>query len=287
MVEGDLTSTATTSWGPLVPGTQAVWDKEAGGAFCLSCANPAAPPAVSDGCRDVEVSAPRTTTADAASAAADDRSTSVAGASSQAEFDRRHRRREQSLNARWGRLAGIARLLSDDPQSTKAWARGAEGERRLAVHLTRALGDRAVFLHDRKVGRANIDHVIVASSGVWVVDAKNYTGRVEYRNVCGWLGPADNRIFVGGRDRTKLATGLGWQITAVRQALGDLDAPVHPALCFTSSEWGLFAKPFRHEGVLVTWASKLAEIVAAAGDLGPEQIEHVATRLGERLRPAV
>jgi hypothetical protein len=217
---------------------------------------------------------------------ADGPPTSAAGASAQAEFDRRHQKREQSLEARWGRLAGVAKLLSDDPQSTKAWARGAEGERRLAAHLARLLGDRAVFLHDRKVGWANIDHLIVASSGVWVVDAKNYTGRVEYRNVGGWLGPADNRIFVGGRDRTKVATGLGWQVTAVRQALGDLDVPVHPAVCFTSSEWGLFAKPFHHDGVLITWASKLAEIVAKAGDLGPEEIERVAARLGERLRPA-
>lgn len=128
----------------------------------------------------------------------------------------------------------------------------------------------------------------MASSGVWVVDAKNYTSRVEYRNVGGWLGPADNRIFVGGRDRTKVATGLGWQVTAVRQALGDLDdAPIHPAVCFTSSEWGLFAKPFRHDDVLVTWASKLAETVAEAGHLGPEEIERVAARLAEHLRPAV
>jgi hypothetical protein len=50
---------------------------------------------------------------------------------------------------------------------------------------------------------------------------------------------------------------------------------------------GLFAKPFRHDGVLVTWASKLAETVAEPGDLGAEEIESVAARLGERLRPAV
>ncbi len=269
----------------LAVGTRAVWDKAAGGAFCPSCANAPTRPAASNvSVADQPATAP---TRASAPASAEATPTSTAGASSQAEFDRRHQKREKSLDARWGRLAGIAKLLSDDPQSTRAWARGAEGERRLAAHLTRVLGDRAVFLHDREVGRANIDHLIVASSGVWVVDAKNYVGRVEYRNVGGWLGPADNRIFVGGRDRTKLATGLGWQVTAVQQALGDLGAPVHPALCFTSSEWGLFAKPFRHEGVLVTWASKLAEIVAAAGELAPEQIEQVAAQLRERLRPAI
>lgn len=210
----------------------------------------------------------------------------MAGGSAQAEYERRHRQREARLEAKWGRFAGVAKFLSDDPQSTMAWARGAEGERRLAAHLARELGDRAVFLHDRKVGRANIDHLIVASSGVWVVDAKNYTGRVEYRNVAGWLSRPDNRIYVGGRDKTKLAAGLEWQVTAVRRALGELDVAIHPALCFTSSDWGWFAKPFRHQGVLVTWASKLAELVAAPGDLGPEAIEQVATRLREKLKPA-
>jgi hypothetical protein len=126
--------------------------------------------------------------------------------------------------------------LSDDTQSTKAWARGAEGERRLAAHLTRLLGDRAVFLHDRKVGRANIDHMTVAPSGVWVVDAKNYTGRVEYRNVAGWLRPADNRIFVGGRDTTNVATGLGWEGPGGPPCTGRPGLLHPPAVCFTSSE---------------------------------------------------
>jgi hypothetical protein len=276
--------TCATCGVALAAGTKAVWKKSAGGASCLSCASPTDGPGASDVRGIGEIDGGRPTAIKVPPA--EGLPISVAGASSQAEFDRRHQRREQALDARWGRLAGVAKLLSDDPQSTKAWARGAEGERRLAAHLTRLLGDRAVFLHDRKVGRANIDHLIVASSGVWVVDAKNYIGRVEYRNVAGWLRSADNRIFVGGRDRTKVATGLGWQVTAVRDALGDCDAPIHPAVCFTSSEWGLFAKPFRHDGVLVTWASKLAETVAEAGDLGPEEIERFAARLGERLRPA-
>lgn len=267
-------------------GTQAVWDKAAGGAFCLSCGNTMLMPGDSKGRSPAEAPRPRTKGAEAAPPPVADVATSGAGRSAQAEFERRHLKREQGLDARWGRLAGIAKFVSDDPQSTTAWARGAEGERRLAAQLTRLLGDRAVFLHDRKVGRANIDHLIVASSGVWVVDAKNYAGRVEYRNVGGWLRPADYRIYVGGRDKTKLATALGWQVAAVRGALGDLEAPIHPALCFTSSDWGWFAKPFRHEGVLVTPASKLAEMVAAAGDLGAEQIERLATQLAQVLKPA-
>ncbi len=122
-------------------------------------------------------------------------------------------------------------------------------------------------------------------SGAWSA-REQHGGRVERRNVGGWLSPADNRIYVGGRDKTKLAAGLDWQVEAVRAALGDLEVPIHPALCFTSSEWGWFARPFRHKGVLVTWPSRLAEMIAEPGPLGPEEVEEVAQRLGSAPKPA-
>jgi hypothetical protein len=93
----------------------------------------------------------------------------VAGASARQEYQRRHDRREGRIDEKWGRLAGVVKFVSDDPQSTMAWAKGSDGERRLAAHLLGALGERVVLLHDRKVPgtRANIDHLAVASSGVW------------------------------------------------------------------------------------------------------------------------
>jgi Nuclease-related domain len=91
----------------------------------------------------------------------------VAGGSARQEFERRHARRAERLDVKWGHLAGVVKFLSDDPQSTTAWAKGSEGERRLAAHLRTALGERAVLLHDRKVPgtRGNIDHLAVAASG--------------------------------------------------------------------------------------------------------------------------
>ncbi len=209
-----------------------------------------------------------------------------AGASCQAEYDRHHQKRARTLERRWGRLAGVAKALSDDPQSTKAWARGADFERRLARDLDRLLGDRAVFLHDRRVGRANIDHLVVAATGVWIVDAKNYKGLVEHRNVAGWLRRPDWRILVDSHDRTKLARGLEWQVEAVDDALAGIDAPIHPVLCFPVAAWGIFARPFRHQDVLVTWAKKLAELIVAPGGLTPAQVELVVGRLDQALPPA-
>jgi len=111
-------------------------------------------------------------------------------------------------------------FLSDDPQSITAWAKGSEAERRLAESLTRRVGDRAVLLYDRKVPktRGNIDHMAVASSGVWVIDAKQCSGLVEKRDK-GGLSKVDFRLYVNGRGRTKLVEGLGRQVEAVRVAL--------------------------------------------------------------------
>src|ERR1700728_1725785 len=105
----------------------------------------------------------------------------VAGGSAQQKYERLHQRRERELEARWGRLAGVAKFLSDDPRSIAVWAQGSKGERILAEHMSQALGDRAVLLHDRRVpgDRRNIDHLVVAASGVWVIDTKRWSGLVE------------------------------------------------------------------------------------------------------------
>jgi hypothetical protein len=101
--------------------------------------------------------------------------TGQAGWSARREYEKRHERREQQIEKRWGPLAGVVKFLSDDPQSIKAWAKGSKGERQLADRLLREVGDRAVLLHDRKVPRTrgNIDHIAIAASGVWVIDAKD------------------------------------------------------------------------------------------------------------------
>ena len=205
---------------------------------------------------------------------------STAGASAQLMYERKHQRRAAQIDQKWGRLSGVVKFLSDDPQSTKAWAKGSEGERKLAAHLLQTVGDRAVMLHDRRIpgSRANIDHLIVAASAIWIVDAKSYKGKVEQRDVGGWL-KKDSRLYVNGRDQTKLVGGLAKQIDAVLAAIEDADVPIKAALCFVDSEWSLFAKPFHLGGVLVTWPRKLSEMIAEPGPLSSDQVMQLAERL--------
>jgi hypothetical protein len=186
-----------------------------------------------------------------------------------------------------GASADSPQFMSDEPHSTTAWAKGADGERRLAQRLTDELVDVAIVLHDRKVPgtRGNIDHLVIAPAGVWVVDAENYNGRVEQRDVGGWL-TTDKQLYVNGRNQTKLITGMTWQVEAVQAALATIGfehTPVHPALCFVSSEWGLFAKPFRLDGTLVTWPKKLLEEIRIAGPADQILVETLARQLSAKL----
>lgn len=209
-----------------------------------------------------------------------------AGASAQKEFERRHQKREAVLDQRFGRFAGLVKFLVDDPQSTRAWAKGSEGERLLAEALTSRIGDRAVLLHDRKIPRssANIDHLAIAATGVWIIDAKKYKGRLQRRDKGGWRS-TDYHVYVNGRDQTKLAVGLHKQATVVRAALDDLDLPVHSVLCFIEAEWDFFLKPFQVEGVWVTYGKHLAEMIGAAGPLSDDEVLRVANVLAAALPP--
>ncbi len=83
----------------------------------------------------------------------------------------------------------------------------------------REVGDAVIPLHDRLIPgtRGNIDHIFVAPTGVWVVDAKAYKGKVEKREV-GPIWRRDNEVFVGGRNRSALAKGVEKQVAAVTRS---------------------------------------------------------------------
>jgi len=260
----------------LTAGTRAKWDSTARTVTCLTCIDSSI-----DGGTEEQVASPAP-----APASIDHGS---AGASARREHERRRAKRDAQIEDKWGsgRIGRIAKALSDDPQTTKAWAAGADGEELVAKALHDGLGDRAMVLHDRKVPgtRGNIDHLVIAGSGVWIVDAKKFKGKVEQRDVGGWLR-TDVRLYVGGRDRTKLVEGLGWQTDAVARALdGDESIPVHRALSFVGAEWPVFfAKPLRLDDVWISWPKKLAELILTSDQQLPDdRVETVARLLSVRL----
>jgi Nuclease-related domain len=147
-----------------------------------------------------------------------------------------------------------------------------------------------VVLHDRAIPhrRANIDHIAVVASGVWVIDTKHYRGRLERRELGGWFVPRP-RLFVAGRDQTQRVTAARRLQALVSEALvaeqpgaGPL---VRAALYFTGVDVGLFTRPFTLEGVLVTWSHTFGRVLAASGPLGPGERNEVACRLSRLFPP--
>lgn len=209
------------------------------------------------------------------------------GSSAQREYERRHAKREQQLAQRWGRFAGVAKALSEEPQSTRAWKVGADGERALGTTLDDELRGVAHMLHDRHAPRlrSNIDHLIIGPSGVWVVDAKKYRGRIERRDVGGFFR-TDVRVYVGGRDKTKLAEGVERQVALVTSAIEDPQVPVHGAICFVEGEWGLLERPFKIDDVWVLYRRKLVKLVTEPQVLDQAMRDSIADLLDHRLPPA-
>ena len=205
------------------------------------------------------------------------------------EFDRRKAKREDGVRSRHPRIGGLILAVTEEPQATKNWVTGAVGERKLGAGLDRLTPAGVVSLHDRlRPGTtANIDHLAITASGVWVIDPKRYQGEVRRRDVGGWFS-TDVRLYVGRRDCTKLVEVMDKQVVAIRKALGTewVEVPVRPMLCFVDGDWPLFSKPFELEGVLVTWPKAMRERLVRPGPYDPGTVQLIAARLDERLRPA-
>ena len=159
----------------------------------------------------------------------------TAGASGRREHERRRANRESRVRERHPRIGGLLLRLQDAPAHEKAWETGAAGEEALAKLLLKRCPGVPV-LHDRAMpgSRANIDHLAVAPSGIYVIDAKRYRGKIEVRRP--FFG--DEKLLISGRDKTKLVEGLKRQVVAVRAVVESLGRPlpVHGCFCFVNPD---------------------------------------------------
>lgn len=208
----------------------------------------------------------------------------IAGSSARREYQRRKTKDEERLRQKWGKLGGIAVALSDEKQSTKAWATGAGGEERLGARLDSLASEYIAVLHDRRIpgSKANIDHIAVTAAGIWVIDAKRYKGKPELRIEGGILRPRVERLLVGRRDCTKLVDGVLKQVELVRDLVGEV--PVTGALCFVEADWPLIGGAFTTRGVHALWPKRLAKLLTEAD--GSIEVAAVRERLAAHFKPA-
>jgi hypothetical protein len=210
-----------------------------------------------------------------------DTSPGVAGSSARREHERRVAVREERIRSKHPRLGGLILAVSDDPQTTKAWATGAVGEERLGRRLDAAAGPLVRVLHDRGIprSRANLDHLVVCPTGVFVVDAKRYKGRPHRVVEGGLFTPRTEKLLVGRRDCTRLVDAGLKQADLVRQALADDAVEVRSVLCFVEADWPLLGGDFVIRDVPVTWPRKLMSTITRPGSLVEEQIAVLHGRL--------
>lgn len=209
----------------------------------------------------------------------------VAGASARREHARRHANRQQRVRARHPLIGGALLALSDDPMHEKVWARGAGGEERVARVLADRLPPEAIVLHDRRIpgSSANIDHIAVARSGIWVIDTKRYTGKVGIKAPL--FGEA--KLTINGRDQSKLVEGLSKQVELVRTAADILapGAPVHGALCIVDADLPLLgATTFR--GFPLLHPRPLAKRISRTAVITPDRVHQIAVALSGRFPAA-
>jgi hypothetical protein len=200
--------------------------------------------------------------------------------------------REQA-EARRQRIEQLERL----ERSEEAWEHGAAGEESTAAAIAKRCPG-AVALHDRRLagGRANIDHIVLVQSGVWVIDSKRPKGRIKVDNA----RDGTQRLLIDGTNRTELVHKLAAQVTAVQAVMHDLDrtVPVYGAFCFhIPADTTIERIRVEDNGLplLRTWTvdgfplfspRQMCRRLNAAGTLSATGAEELGGLLAERFPPA-
>jgi hypothetical protein len=250
-------------------GTRAWWDQSARVVTCVVCWAPEAPVSARPAGPTEELEFGQ------------------AGASLEREYERRKQKRERRARDAHPHIGGLLLAMGGTPQHESAFHQGAAAERAVADSLaTRMAGSAVITLHNRRMpgGRGDVDHIAIAPTGVYVIDTKDWKGKVEIQTP--WFGAAKLRIR--GRDCTKLIDGLERQITAVRDTLdlgGHHEIPIRGALCFTQADLP-FMRTQEFGGHLLLYRKALAKQLNADGPLDPQVLGKLARHLALALPPA-
>lgn len=207
-----------------------------------------------------------------------------AGSSAHHEYARLRRERERMLRDAPPLLRDLLADAARHSRALSAWERGAKGEAIVGRILDGVDGIRV--LHDRAMpGRsANIDHIVIAPSGVYVIDAKHYTEHPRFEAPPG-EPDRRRRLWVGHEDRTALVDAARWQAAVISAILGEPGIPVRGVLCFVGADWTT-GNGFVVDGVGVTSDSRIAALVGSPGPLDPASIARLHELLDASLSPA-
>jgi hypothetical protein len=153
---------------------------------------------------------------------------------------------------------------------------GAEGERLVAEALAPLSAAGYILLHDRAAGpRSNFDHIVIGPSGVWLVDAKHWSGTVA----------VDGTLRQDGRSRAKVLRSAVDDQAQVSRILADsgIQAPVRSMLAFTASA----PEPSSVDGVDLVPVDSVRSVIGTAPPvLDGRAVDRLAAALLAALPPA-
>jgi hypothetical protein len=208
-----------------------------------------------------------------------------AGTSARRVHERRRRRHEDRVRRRYPRIGSLLLRIRGERRGDRNWSRGAEAEELVAAHLDRRCSDAVVVLNDRRLpgSRANIDHIAVAPSGVWVIDTKRYRGRIRVTTPL----VGQRRLVIGGRDKSRLVDALERYRAAVEAVVEEIrpGVRVRAAFCFVEGDLQLLGTPPVRD-CHVLHRRSLTRRLNRRGPLSAEDTVALATELAVRFPPA-
>jgi hypothetical protein len=167
------------------------------------------------------------------------------------------------------------RLRFRPSMQARAWQRGAAGERQTARLLDRLGRDGYVIFHDLAMpdSPANLDHLVLGPSGVFMIDSKQWSGQVHQSS--------DGLIWHNHYRLDRTLAIIRWEAETLGRLLG---VPVAPLVCVHGAHiqhGGLHA-----QGVAIIPASLLRSALGYDQVLSDTDVELYAATARTRLRPA-
>jgi Nuclease-related domain len=183
----------------------------------------------------------------------------------------------------WAGLVGLAvaalvgwRLGFRPSEQARAWQRGAHGERHTAHLLRRLHRDGFVVFHDLAVPgntSANVDHLVIGPTGVFVIDSKQWTGSVHQG--------ADGLVWHNHYPLDRTLETVRWEAQAVGRLLGTRVAAL---LCVHGAH--VHGGGIDAQGVAIVPAHLLRSALGYDRVLSDADVELLATTAWTSLRPA-
>jgi hypothetical protein len=210
------------------------------------------------------------------------------GRSARKKYVELHVSEEEKIRQKFGRFRrlGVAAVfLHDDSQKTTNWRVGSSGEVVVGRKLD-SLAEEYDFevLHDRRrpPTKVNIDHLVITTAGVYVIDSKKYEGEIEVRSP-GWFSSDPDQLFINRRNRTKIVEGAQKQVSQVEEALMnvEIDIPVFGVLTFVVNPLHIFIVPEKISGIFLSTQRGIDKVVCRSGPYSTEDIKATADVLAQ------